>query len=318
MLAGGGYGQNGDDVTVPDVARGQAVTDPLMFAFSTHGSRGINNDLSAGEMKALRSLRSQLETSSRYLDQFKDSRLLDSYMKNRERVVDMLEKGDAITKLMLLDPASANLGSFGLSTSADFNLVREKFPAMATDPYEARMALAFLAVKNGLSNAVTIAPPQSPLITAAGTPNAPIAFDWSHVDHRGAQNSMWSYILKSVDGLIDLLKATDIGGDPANGKIWDRSVVYIATEFGRDKLATGGSGHHLNNGVVMISPLMNGNKIYGGIDTTTALTYGFDPATGAPDKNRKMNERSVYSAAATALGIEFEGRHDMRALVKKA
>ncbi|HYX31607.1 MAG TPA: hypothetical protein VE954_00745, partial [Oligoflexus sp.] len=68
--------------------------------------------------------------------------------------------------------------------------MRGKFPNMATDPFESRLALGFLAAKNGLSNAISVGPSNSPLITAAGSPNAPIAFDWPHVDHRGAQNSI--------------------------------------------------------------------------------------------------------------------------------
>lgn len=318
MLAGGGYASYGDDIQVPDTARGQVVTDPLMFAFSTHGSRGITKTFSPNEIDRLRKLRSQLEGESRFFKLNKGSPLLDTYLANRDRVVDLLEKGDTITKLMMMDPTTSNLEAFGLAVSPDYNLVREKFTALATDPFEARMALAFLAVKNGLSTAVSIAPSPAPLITAQGTPNAPIAFDWSHVDHRGAQNSMWSYILKSTDGLIDLLKATDDPASPEGGKMWDRSLIYIASEFGRDKVATGGSGHHLNNGVVMISPKLNGNRIFGGVDAATGLTYGFDPQTGEPAPGTKMNERDVYSVAAAALGLNFEGRRPVKALIRGA
>lgn len=316
-LAGGGYAAQGDDDTLPAVFRGQFIADPLMFAFAAHGFKGKTALLGPTEMRAARELRAQLETVSRFQQQFKGSKVLEAYQSNRERVVEALEKGDMATKLMLLDPATNNLAQFGYQVSADINLVREKFPAMATDPFESRLALGFLAAKNGLSNAITIAPGASPLITAAGSPNAPLAFDWSHVDHRGAQNSMWSYILKGIDGLIDLLKATDVDGDPAKGKMWDRSMIYIATEFGRDKVGTGASGHHLNNGVVMISPMIQGNKVFGGIDAATALTFGFDPASGTPDPIRKMNERDVYSAIAHAMGISFAGRRDFPAMVRK-
>ena len=178
------------------------------------------------------------------------------------------------------------------------------------------MALAYMAVKNGLSTAVSISPSPAPLITAQGSPNAPIAFDWSHVDHRGAQNCMWSYILKSTDSLIDLLKATDDPRGPEFGKMWDHSLVYIATEFGRDKVASGGSGHHLNNGVVMISPRLKGNRIFGGVDTATGLTFGFNGDTGEPTPGTTMKERDVYSVAAAALGIDFQGRRPTRGVVR--
>jgi hypothetical protein len=318
MLAGGGYASNGDDQQIPDTARAQVVTDPLMFAFATHGSRGVTQNVTPEEVNQVRALRKKLESMSRFQDQYKDSPMLERYMQNRESVVKMLEQGDTITKLMMQDPAASNLAAFGLQASPDFALVQSKFPNLASDPLESRMALAFLAVKNGLSTAVSISPSPTPLIEAEGSPNAPIAFDWSHVDHRGAQNSMWSYLLKSTDSLIDLLKATDVDGDPAQGKMWDRSLIYIATEFGRDKVASGGSGHHLNNGVVMISPMLAGNRVFGGVDAATGLTYGFDPATGAPMPNTKMSERDVYSAAAMALGIEFDRRKDFKSMMRKA
>ncbi len=318
MLAGGGYALHGDDETVPESARAQAVTDPLMFAFATHGFKGMTNALNSGDMVAARQLRKQLESVSRFQSQFTGSKVLDAYQVNRERIVDALEKGDMVTKLMMLDPATSNLAQYGFTMSADINLVRAKFPNMATDPFESRLALGFLAAKNGLSNAISVGPSNSPLITAAGSPNAPIAFDWSHVDHRGAQNSMWSYILKGMDALIDLLKSTDVDGDPAKGKMWDRSLIYIATEFGRDKVATGGSGHHLNNGVVVISPMVKGNNIFGGVDAATGLTYGFDPVTGIPMSNLQMKEKHHYSAIAHAMGINFDNRVNMPAVVKKA
>ena len=220
--------------------------------------------------------------------------------------------------LVLLDPNTYDLSSVTSELSADIQTVITKFPNLATDPFEAKLALSFLAAKNGMSNAFTIGPNQSPLIQAAGTPNPPIAFDWSHVDHRGAQNSMWSYILKGTDALIDLLKTTDIDGDPAMGKMWDKSMVYIATEFGRDKTANGGSGHHLNNGNIFISPMLNGNKVYGGVDATTGITFGYNADTGEPDPASLKNEKDVYSAVAHGLGISFEGRKDQNAMVKKS
>lgn len=317
MLSGGGYANRGDDGSVPEIFRAQAVQDPLMFAFATNGFKGVSPLAGVEEMRLARELRGQLEVSSRFHTRFKSAKMLDTYLLNRDRIVDALEKGDTITKLMLLDPEANQLSKFGFEVSKDVDLVRTKFPDMGKDIYEARLALAFLAAKNGLTNAVTIAPSPTPLISAAGTPNAPIVFDWSHVDHRGAQNSMWSYILKGADALIDLLKATDIDGDPAKGKMWDKSLIYFATEFGRDKVKESGSGHHLNNGVVLVSPMLNGNKIYGGVDPMTALTYGFDPKTGQPDKAKNMKEHDIYGAIAHAMGLEYSNRGDYSSMVKK-
>ena len=318
MLAGGGYAAHGDDQTVPDFARAQIVADPHMFAFATHGSKGISDRLTPRKIDQLRSLRRQVESVAQFERRHQNSPLLQQYLRNRERVIKMLEGNDTITKLMILDAATSDLESFKLQTSPDFNQIHNQFPNLATDPLEARTALAFLAVKNQLSNAVSIAPTQNPLIEADGSPNSPIAFDWSHVDHRGAQNAMWSYLLKNVDSLISLLKATDYNNDPSQGKLWDRSLIYIATEFGRDKVSSGGSGHHLNNGVVMISPLLKGNRVYGGVDAARGLTYGFDPSTGAALTGSHMTERDVYSAVAMALGIRFTRQRDLKIMMKNS
>lgn len=316
LLAGGGYGAEGDDRLLPGFARGQAVADPLMFAFATHGFKGLNQPLTKEDVNALRLLRSQMESAAPLMALAPKSPLVQSYLENRNRVVSMLENGDTITKMMLRDPATSNLQAYGLQISQDFELVRSKFTNMAADPFEARLALGFLAVKNKLSVSVTIAPNQAPLISAQGTPNAPIAFDWSHVDHRGAQNSMWSYVLKGTDSLIDLLKATDDPNAQDGSKMWDRSVIYLATEFGRDKIATGGSGHHLNNGVVMLSPLLKGGRIFGGVDPATGLTFGFDGKTGEPARNLWMSEKDIFSALSMALGIKFQGQKDLSSMVK--
>ena len=49
-----------------------------------------------------------------------------------------------------------------------------------------------------------------------------------------------------------------------------------------------GTGHDLNDGALIISPLANGGRLLGGIDAETGTTYGFDPATGTPDRGRQM------------------------------
>ena len=72
-------------------------------------------------------------------------------------------------------------------------------------------------------------------------------------------------------------------------------MLYIASDFGREKRRPAGAeewgtSHDLNNGVITLSPLVNGNTILGGVDPNTGLTFGFDPNTGAPDPGRNMNE----------------------------
>ena len=103
--------------------------------------------------------------------------------------------------------------------------------------------------------------------------------------------------------------------------MWERSLVYVATEFGRDKRRPPGAmnwstSHHLNNGSIMFSPLLEGNAVYGGVDPKTGLTYGFDPSTGRPDPASKLNEGDVYSLIAHALKLDFPGRRAFDGVVR--
>ena len=52
---------------------------------------------------------------------------------------------------------------------------------------------------------------------------------------------------------------------------------------------------------------MKGNTIQGGVDPDTTLTYGFNPETGAPDRNRTMTEQHVYATVVQAMGIPTPG-----------
>ena len=103
--------------------------------------------------------------------------------------------------------------------------------------------------------------------------------------------------------------------------MWDRSLIYIATDFGRDQRRpegseTFGSAHGPNNANLLVSPLLQGNRVFGGVDPTTCLTYGFNTRTGEPDRNVELKEGHWYSAIAQALGIDFPGRHNMSAVVR--
>jgi uncharacterized protein (DUF1501 family) len=125
-------------------------------------------------------------------------------------------------------------------------------------------------------------------------------------------------MLAAIDGLIDLLKAEP---DGEGGTLWDRSLVYIATDFGREKVRPAnadefGTGHHLNNGVVMVSPLLKGGRVYGGVDPTTCLTYGFDPVTGDPAPGTLMREGDVYAVIAGAMGVDYVGRREFPSIVR--
>lgn len=103
--------------------------------------------------------------------------------------------------------------------------------------------------------------------------------------------------------------------------MWERSLVYVATDFGRTKTrpaaATGwGSGHDLNNGSLILSPFIRGNRVYGGVDPKTARTYGFNRQTGEPDPSAAFEEAALYGALCHALDIDYAGREDCPALMR--
>jgi hypothetical protein len=77
-----------------------------------------------------------------------------------------------------------------------------------------------------------------------------------------------------------------------------------------------GTGHDLNDGALIISPLANGGRLLGGIDPDTGITYGFDPASGGPDGGRQMTEAEIYAGMAQSLGVSLDGvtLPDMRAM----
>ena len=62
--------------------------------------------------------------------------------------------------------------------------------------------------------------------------------------------------------------------------------------------------------------LANGGRVLGGVDPTTLMTYGFDPATGRPEPGRTMTEPEIYGGIVQALGIPTPGAGltDMRAM----
>ncbi|MBS1151459.1 MAG: hypothetical protein H6Q89_3157, partial [Myxococcaceae bacterium] len=130
------------------------------------------------------------------------------------------------------------------------------------------------------------------------------------------QAMMWNRILTVTDKLATLLKAETF--DAATGEtLWDRTLIYVATDFGRTKnrisgSTTFGTGHDLNNGFFMMSPMLKGNTVLGGVNKDTCTTYGFDPETGAPivqpDASKvPSNERDIYAGVLHTLSVTTTG-----------
>ena len=197
--------------------------------------------------------------------------------------------------------------------------MRAVFPNFATDPLEANAALAFLLIKYGVSVSVTLGPTFDFVYEGDGLAggglelnsviNPPLAFDISHQGHRAGQSVVWDRLYRIMDGLIALLSAEDFGDGTS---LWDRTMIYVASDFGREKrrpenASEWGTGHHVNNGVMVCSPLVPGNTLRGGVDPDTALTYGFDPQTGEPDTGRTMEEAEIFSGLLGALGVDTSG-----------
>lgn len=318
-MASGGFIEPGDRSDVPDHARAEIINDPRLFAVATHGARGVQGAPAQSLIERARGVRERLDDASPFGERFTTSALRQRYLDLRRRLGPQLEQADLITKLMLFQNSPAiPLEKFGLESSPELDKLRETFPLLTEDRLQSQAALAFLLARYQVSCALAMGPGFEPNFLPDGTiADTPIAFDFSHSDHIVTQNVMWSRVLMATDGLISLLKSQPDG----DGTLWDRSLIYIATDFGRSKdrpagAQSFGTGHHLNNGNILVSPLLRGNRVYGGVDPNTCLTHGFDPKTGDPDTGAIMREGHLYSLVAQALGVDFTGRHDMSGLIR--
>ncbi len=313
-MAIGGYGERGTDVTLPASIYPETVTNPSLWPLGLDGQRGIQGAPPADVIKLAREARNELDTNSVFGRTFMNSKALARWRTQRDGSAG-LETQDLITRLNVLPdlPPQVPLTQYGLASSPDGVKVRAVFPDFFNDPYQGQAALAFLLIKYRVSAAVTIGPDFNVKLGGpGGLFNPPLAFDFSHNDHRGAQAFMWQRILSTVDKLITLLKAEPF--DAGSGEsLWDRTMIYVATDFGRtrnrpDNAIEFGSGHDLNNGFLLLSPMVKGNTILGGVDPATGLTFGFDPRTGAAQPGKQTsNEPEIFSGVLTAMGADLTG-----------
>lgn len=321
-MATGGYIQHGTDATLSLRARHELISSPLVFATGTHGYRGLAGVPQASVVERARQVREQLDRESVFARTFARSPRLQAYLRQRTDAQMGIEKADMIDKLLLLEPGSVD-PKLGLASNELATVLRERLLLIDDDDIQAQVGLAFLLAYHGASVSMTMGLKPDAAIVPQGVIGTPIAFDNSHTAHRLTQSIMWGRTVGAVDQLITLLKEYDYMGDPALGKMWDRSLIYIATEFGRSKTRpesseNWGTGHDLNNGSVIISPLIKGDRVYGGVDPKTGITFGFDRETGEAKPDVQLNERDVYSLIAHALDIPFAGRYDFPAVVRKA
>ncbi len=318
LVAGLGYSENGTDDTVPGYARGQLVANPALWPLSLDGSRGVRNPVNPEVLAAIRRNRNDVfEPRTNFAHVFQNAPRLVQWQELRGARQEQIEDFDLISKLMVrADAPDFPLQDFGLTSSPAGGAVREAFPDYAIDPLHAQAALAFLLLKYRVSVSVTLGPTfdfvyrnTAEFLADNSVLNPPLAFDSSHQGHRSGQAVVWNRIYGVIDGLIRLLKTEDMG----DGKsMWDRTLIYVASDFGREKhrpanATDWGTGHSLNNGVHIFSPLVPGNTLLGGVDPNNGMTYGFDPVTGAPDTGRQMAEAEIFSGILEALGIDKTG-----------
>jgi len=319
-MGSGGYIAPGIDPDLPGRARAEPVLQAPIWSLGLDGSKGVAGAPPRSAISMARRWRDgELDEQSVFNQTFAQSSALKRWKRQRSEQMPAMEQAGLIKQLTFLASSpQMPLEEFGLDAAPDAARVRQVFPNYETDPLEAQAALAYLLIKNRVTVAVTLGPNITPQVDAGGLSTPPLAFDYSHTAHRSGQALMWSWILNVADRLIGLLKEAEY----ADGEsFWDRSLLYFATDFGRTKTRPAdadefGTGHHINNGSLLVSPMVKGNTVLGGVDADTGETYGFDRSSGAPEPGSTLWEPDVYAGIVQAMGIDTSGSRlpDMRAV----
>lgn len=317
VMASGSYASPGSAV-VPDRVRAELIGNAVAFPLAMDGIRGVADAPTRALVEQARAKRAELEAASAFGERYAQSPMRTRFLQMRNDVQPSLESADLITKLTMVQDGAVPLSDYDLDSSPEAAQLASVFPNMLEDRLQAQAALAFLLARYGVSAAITIGPSFDPNFLGDGAIlDTPLAFDFSHNDHLNSQQVMWARLCETLDGLIGLLQQTPHG----DGSMWDKSLIYVATDFGRTKTRPAGSlggfgtGHDLSNGNLFISPMLKGNRVYGGFHPDTMTTYGFDPSSGDPDQNTVMREGHLYSLVAEVMGIDFDGKVDMSELV---
>ena len=316
LTSGSGFVTRGIDDQLPSLFVGETVADPLVWPLALDSTTAIRPWLSSSAVAAMRAVRDRLEHDTQFARVFSASRRRSQFLTNRATRQRDIEDADLTRKLLLQQSTdSFRLEDFGLAPAPENERLRQLLPSLEEDPVEAQVALAYLLLKNRVSSTVTLGPNATGI--TAGSPTAPdflrqpsLAFDYAHTDHWPAQMWMWDRVLTLADKLIELLRNEPLDD---NTSLWDRTLIWVTTEFGRSKVRPPDaesftSGHNLNNGTLMISPLLRGNRIVGGVDAATLETFGTEPNDwSTPRPGVHLSEREPYTLALAALGIDTTG-----------
>jgi hypothetical protein len=206
----GGYAERGVDDLLPSYCYNEVVQNPSLWPLGLDGSRGLKFAPTNASLDLARSTRRSLDADSVFGQTFADSKALKRWNDQRTLTQPQLQALDLITKLNILPdrPPQIPLTEFGLGTSPEAARLTQAFPNFFTDQVEGQAALAFLLLKYRVSCAVTMGPSFNVVVGGPnGIANPPLAFDFSHNDHRAAQAFMWARVLGAIDSLITLLKA---------------------------------------------------------------------------------------------------------------
>jgi hypothetical protein len=339
----GGFAEPGTDATLESRFRGEVVSNPVTFPLSTSGHRGVigqgplalqDGDALEGLVEEARAVRDgTLEQVSPFAQTFGSSRLRQQLLYNRADATRAIEVQELISSLLFVPDLGEAfpIEDYGLSASSESSRILDALPqsfptdtsGTAADRLQAQAALAYLLIRSGASAAVTLTDP--------GTDGF-LAFDQSHQAHSSAQAAHWDRALDVASRLIGLLQGAEY--QQSGTSLWDRTMLVFATEFGRDKWDTGGSfgtGHHLNNGLLMVSPLLRGNQQLGEADPNNGFICGYDADSGAPtpfddlapgedplytDTRLPPGEEALYGTVLAAMGVSFEGQQTLPVCLK--
>jgi hypothetical protein len=315
--------ERGFDSTLDPTAYAEPIPSPALKPLSFSATKGISGAPSSAVLDVARDLRDvELDPQTSFYQAFRNSPRLELWKQQQEKARS-LEAQNLLDKLLAVGETSYTpLSQFGLASAPEYERLAELFPSIAaplTDSLEEQAALACLLLKNRVSVSVTVSPGFSPILGGLyGAKTLPLAFDASHQNHRSAQAMMWHRVLRIADGIIEFLSETTFDEETGES-FWDRSVIYFASDFGRDKhhlpdQPIWGSGHHLNNGHLIVSPLARGNTVLGGVDPDTGLTYGFDLESGAAKPGTTISEQESFAGIAQILGVETPGLPDVPAM----
>lgn len=310
-----GFRADGLDPTTPPEAYAASVADPQRWPLGLDGIEGIEGHPDREIVELARSVRSEeLDPQSRFWQTFQLSERLERWKAQRDDEMPAIEQAELLRKL--------NFGSIHESLpafdQADLAALETAFLNISFDPLAQQAAMAYLLVKHGVSCAVTVSPnwnlvtnPDSETNGFNRITSPPLSFDYSHTSHRTSQQIMWKRTLDTVDGLISLLRDAPHPFEPGDS-CWDHTLIYVATDFGRTKNrpdgATGfGTGHHLNNGNLLLGHGLRGNTVLGGVDPVTGLTYGFNPQSGTATPGVEMKEDVIYAGILDALAVDHAG-----------